>query len=113
MLQVKVQQRPDDVVYQVVARSNDAGPSEDAAVLRDYFNLQACLAELCQEWSSRDARFKSIHKYFPGSGACQLSYPHLQSSLHAIPEACKVYVAKIRLHTLALSNTLVQCVINI
>lgn len=74
MLQVKVQQRPDDIVYQVIARGNDAGPSEDAAVLRDYFNLQACLAELCQEWSSRDARFKSIYEHFPGRDACIYAY---------------------------------------
>ena len=87
VLQVKVQQRPDDVVYQVIARGNDAGPSEDAAVLRDYFNLQACLEELCQEWSSRDARFKSIHKYFPGSHACKLFYPNHKFSLHAIAVA--------------------------
>ncbi|DBA86490.1 TPA: hypothetical protein ACH3X2_005469 [Trebouxia sp. C0005] len=66
-LQVKVQQTPSDVRYQVIARGDNAASSEDAAVLRNYFNLQACLEELSQEWSSRDARYKSIHSYFPGA----------------------------------------------
>lgn len=66
-MQVKVQQLADDVQYQVVARGEAAHPSEDAAVLRDYFNLQACtLEERCREWSSRDERFRKIHTYFPG-----------------------------------------------
>ncbi len=66
ILQVKVQQMPEDVKYQVVARGESASSAEDAAVLRDYFNLQACLEDLCLEWSNRDGRFKSIHTYFPG-----------------------------------------------
>lgn len=66
VLQVKVQQLSDDVQYQVIARGEAADTSEDAAVLRDYFNLQACLKDLCQEWSDRDERFNKIHAYFPG-----------------------------------------------
>lgn len=65
-LQVKVQQVLDDVQYQVIARGDKARVAEDAAVLRDYFNLQACLKDLCQEWCSRDERYKSLHTYFPG-----------------------------------------------
>ncbi|DBA76918.1 TPA: 8-oxoguanine glycosylase ogg1 [Trebouxia sp. C0004] len=64
---VKVQQTPSDVRYQVIARGDSAACSEDAAVLRNYFNLQACLEELSQEWSSRDSRYKSLHSYFPGA----------------------------------------------
>lgn len=62
-----MQQLADDVQYQVIARGETTDPSEDAAVLRDYFNLQACkLEDQCQEWSSRDERFRKIHTYFPG-----------------------------------------------
>lgn len=61
-----MQQTPNDVRYLVIARGDSAASSEDAAVLRNYFNLQACLEELSQQWSSRDARYKSIHTYFPG-----------------------------------------------
>lgn len=64
---MKVQQLSDDVQYQVIARGEAADTTEDAAVLRDYFNLQACkLKDLCKEWSSRDERFRKIHTYFPG-----------------------------------------------
>ncbi|KAL3141464.1 hypothetical protein ABBQ32_005027 [Trebouxia sp. C0010 RCD-2024] len=67
VLQVKVQQLSDDVQYQVIARGKAAATSEDGTVLRDYFNLQACLKDLCQEWSDRDERFNKIHAYFPGA----------------------------------------------
>ena len=86
-LQVKVQQTPSDVRYQVIARGDSAASSEDAAVLRNYFNLQACLEELSQEWSSRDARYKSIHGYFPGSTSisyhiCSLWYSRYATCFH-------------------------------
>ena len=67
LLQVKVQQLSDDIQYQVLARGSNADVSQDAAVLKDYFNLQASLSSLCQEWSNRDERFRKIHTYFPGS----------------------------------------------
>ena len=64
--QAKVQQTKDDVQYQVIAYGQGAVSSEDGAVLRNYFNLQACLEDLCQDWASKDKRFKAIHTYFPG-----------------------------------------------
>lgn len=64
-----MQQLLDDVQYQVIVRGDDADVLEDAAVLRDYFNLQACLKDLCQDWSSRDNRFRNIYTYFPGTAA--------------------------------------------
>ena len=83
-LQVKVQQTPGVVRYQVIARGNDAASSEDAAVLRNYFNLQACLEELSQEWSSRDARYKSIHSYFPGRTSKSYHICSLWYSIYAL-----------------------------
>lgn len=65
-LQVKVRQLDDDVEYQVIARGADARAADDAAVLRSYFNLEASLRDLCQEWSERDQRYRSLHQYFPG-----------------------------------------------
>lgn len=56
----------DDVEYQVIARGAGAHASDDAAVLKDYFNLKACLSTLCKEWSERDQRYRSLHQYFPG-----------------------------------------------
>lgn len=77
ILQVKVQQLSGDVQYQVIARGKAADSSEDAAVLRDYFNLQTCLKDLCQEWCRRDERYRMIHAYFPGK--------HLQPSQERSP----------------------------
>ena len=66
-MQVKLQQLEADVQYQVIARGEAAGAADDAAVLRDYFNLNACLTDLSREWSQRDQRFNSVHQYFPGA----------------------------------------------
>lgn len=80
---MKVQQLSDNVQYLVMARGAAADTSEDAAVLRDYFNLQACkLKDLCQEWSSRDERFRKIHIYFPGR-----QDPRTSSNQHE-PSSC-------------------------
>ena len=83
MPQVKVQQMPDDVQYQVIARGANVSMAEDAAVLRDYFNLQACLKELCEDWSRRDARFQSLHAYFPGKLFFEILCMH---RLHTTPD---------------------------
>ena len=61
-----MRQLDDDVEYQVIARGADAHAADDAAVIRKYFNLEACLRDLCQEWSERDQRYSSLHQYFPG-----------------------------------------------
>jgi hypothetical protein len=62
---VQVRQQEADVVqYRVIARGEGAAEAEDDAVLRDYFNCGTNLAQLCQHWSSRDARFKQLHPYF-------------------------------------------------
>jgi len=93
-LQVKVQQTPGDVRYQVIARGDNAASSEDAAVLRNYFNLQACLEELSQEWSSRDARYKSIHSYFSGETS---------KSYHACSLWYSIYAMCFHLHSLTVT----------
>lgn len=74
-LQVKVRQLLDDVEYQVVARGANAHAADDAEILRDYFNLKACLRVLSKDWSERDQRYKSLRQYFPGM--CLLPHRNL------------------------------------
>ena len=71
-MQVQVRQQEDDVEYRVLARSEHAAPSDDADILRDYFNAGTSLGELAQAWASKDARFSSIHPYFPGAVRCDM-----------------------------------------
>ena len=52
--------------YKVLARGDDALPSDDAAVLRDYFNAGTSLGQLAQLWAKSDPRFRNVHPYFPG-----------------------------------------------
>ena len=66
-LQVQMRQKEDDVEYKVLARGEDAMPSDDANVLQDYFNAGTSLRELAQIWASKDPRFCNVHPYFPGT----------------------------------------------
>jgi intraflagellar transport protein 122 len=50
----------------VLARGDGADAARDAAVLRDYFNLDTGLAALSDEWAARDSRFAGIRDYIPG-----------------------------------------------
>jgi len=61
-----MRQKEDDVEYKVLARGEDAMPSDDANVLQDYFNAGTSLRELAQIWASKDPRFCNVHPYFPG-----------------------------------------------
>lgn len=54
------------MVYQVLARGEGADAVQDAAVLRDYFNLETALGPLSEDWASRDARFAAIRGFIPG-----------------------------------------------
>lgn len=63
---MRVRQLEGDVAYQVVARGSLAAPEQDAAVLRDYFNLETSLSALAREWCAADARFAAVHPYFQG-----------------------------------------------
>ena len=65
-VQVRVRQDADDVSYQVLARGKGADAGQDAAVLRDYFNLDIALAPLSDDWACRDSRFAAIREYIPG-----------------------------------------------
>ena len=62
-----MRQQEDDVEYKVLARGESALPCEDAGVLRDYFNAGTSLQDLSQTWAGNDARFRSVHPYFPGA----------------------------------------------
>lgn len=64
--QVRIRQDAGDVAYQVLARGEGADAGQDAAVLRDYFNLDTALAPLSDDWATRDARFAAIRGYIPG-----------------------------------------------
>ena len=56
--------------FRVLARSETATPSDDGAILRDYFNAGTSLGELTQTWAAKDPRFCSVHPYFPGAHHC-------------------------------------------
>ena len=55
---------------QVVARGDGADAAHDAAVLRDYFNLNTGLAALADGWAARDSRFAAVREYIPGAPRC-------------------------------------------
>ena len=60
--------------YQVLARGDGADEARDAAVLRDYFNLDTGLAALSDDWAARDGRYAAIRDYIAGTvtaGPCQ------------------------------------------
>ena len=71
--QVRVRQDGEDVRYQVLARGDDADEARDAAVLRDYFNLDTGLAALSDDWAARDGRYAAIRDYIAGVSAGRLS----------------------------------------
>ncbi len=54
------------MVYRVLARCRDASPAHDAAVLRDYFNLDTQLTSLAAEWAAQCSRFRDVSPHFPG-----------------------------------------------
>lgn len=56
-----------DVAYQVLARTPDASPSEDAAAIADYFNLSINLCELSQKWIEADVHFNRLSTVLPGA----------------------------------------------
>jgi N-glycosylase/DNA lyase len=56
-----------DVAYQVLARTPDASPSEDAAAISDYFNLSINLSELSQKWIAADVHFSRLSTALPGA----------------------------------------------
>ncbi|KAK9863991.1 hypothetical protein WJX84_001937 [Apatococcus fuscideae] len=64
---VRLKQDDDDVEYRVLARGLDTDPLQDAAVLQDYFNLHAGLAQLSAGWAERDPRFRAVAPFFPGA----------------------------------------------
>ena len=66
MMQVRVRQESDDVKYQILARGEGAEAVQDAAVMRDYFNLETQLGPLSDEWARRDSRFAAIRGFIPG-----------------------------------------------
>lgn len=78
---MRVRQDDDDVSYQVLARGDGADAVHDAAVLRDYFNLDTGLAALSDDWAARDGRFAAIRDYIAGvdNTGCSLSASYLQS----------------------------------
>ena len=61
-----MRQLEDDVGWQVLARGPGADPSEDAAVLHDYFTLDTKLATLNSEWAAACSHFAKVHPFFPG-----------------------------------------------
>ena len=65
-VQVRMRQLEDDVGWQVLARGPGADPSEDAAVLHDYFTLDTKLATLNSEWAAACSHFAKVHPFFPG-----------------------------------------------
>ena len=71
-MQVRVRQEEDDVLFRVLARGAGARADQDAAVLRNYFNLGIRLAELTPAWAHCDPRFRSIAPYFPGGPLLRL-----------------------------------------
>lgn len=85
---VRLRQLPDDVQYQVIARSpGSCVPSastheapaaaaaeqdldaaeQDAAVLRDYFQLDTSLADLAPGWCAACDRYAAVHLLLPGA----------------------------------------------
>ena len=86
-VQVKLKQDSDDVQWQVLARGVESRASGDLKTLTEYFNLHEPLAEMSQQWSQQDARFKLISPYFPGNHlpASRLvcSPGHLDQSKHS------------------------------
>jgi len=56
-----------DVAYQVLARTPDASPSEDAAAIADYFNLSVNLSELSQTWIEADVHFQRLSTALAGA----------------------------------------------
>ncbi|GLC39594.1 hypothetical protein PLESTB_000809200 [Pleodorina starrii] len=60
-------QLPDDVRYRVLARGRDASSADDAAVLRDYFNLDTRLSQLATGWAASCSRFRDVSPHFPGA----------------------------------------------
>ena len=65
-MQYKLRQEADDIVYTVLARGDDAPPDGDAAVLRDYFNLETSLVPLAETWAAADERFREVAPHIPG-----------------------------------------------
>ena len=70
----QIEQLEDSIRYRVVARGDGsdaaAGSSnaeEDAAALREYFQLHLNLSELIDHWSKCDERFKAVKEYYPGA----------------------------------------------
>ena len=61
-----MRQLEDDVSWQVLARGPGADPSDDAAVLHDYFTLDTKLAALNPEWAAACSHFAKVHPFFPG-----------------------------------------------
>lgn len=78
LLQFKLRQEADDILYTVIGRSCDATDADDAAVLHDYFNLSTSLVPLAAQWAAADDRFRDVSPYIPGLA----SYPatHTPSS---------------------------------
>lgn len=68
---VQLKQLDNDVVWRTVARGPLAPEQEDAAVMREYFNLDTQLSELSAEWSKRDDRFRRISPCIPGARMLQ------------------------------------------
>ena len=66
-VQVKLKQDSNDVQWQVLARGVESRASGDLKTLTEYFNLHEPLAEMSQQWSQQDARFKLVGPYFPGN----------------------------------------------
>ena len=51
----------------MLARGDGAEEARDAAVLRDYFNLDTGLAALSDDWAARDGRYAAIRDYIAGA----------------------------------------------
>ena len=87
-VQVRVRQDGEDVRYQVLARGDGADEARDAAVLRDYFNLDTGLAALSDDWAARDGRYAAIRDYIAGARAAMPGlYPRLGRESSSVPSA--------------------------
>ena len=64
---LNLKQLEGDVAYQVLARTPDASPTDDAAAIADYFNLSVNLTELAEQWIAADVHFSRLSSALPGA----------------------------------------------
>jgi hypothetical protein len=88
LAQVIMRQEPSDVLYFVLARVDWEHAAADHEVISDYFNLGIRLADLVNDWSKRDKRFRDVSPYFPGANP-ELPLPDCTTALLPLPSHCR------------------------